>query len=419
MWAQLVEAAGAFLARLTPNTPPAAWLPWVGYTAAAIGALVIFVAVWKISGSSLAAIAAALAYVARPATDHGDILMFALAILGIFFTPQSRARSLMTMPLTIVAVITGNLMVFLLVLAGFGLAVVGDHIAAARGPKGQRLRTTAMVALTLILITAPLPVASTSTPPPPRPLGHDRVTLNSFRALVSNIPTDSALVVDDSITGILFHAIDKDLRRANVIIARTPNDPAFVRQALKWQRVFALPYAQQTLSLEGFKIIDGLHAADRGLAEVVTGGECITASREWQAASSLIGRQDLALVADVADHRGPVVIYLAGPEPIRIDAVNWPPRTLRGFSPRTFDLSDPKDRQDFEQTRTEDQGPRTQDLSGGSVTRIALWRMPDAALQMPIHLSTPATYAAVKLAPEAKNAVSVCPAFPAAVSAIR
>src|SRR3982751_2610576 len=98
MWAQLVEAAGAFLARLTPNTPPAAWLPWVGYTAAAIGALVIFVAVWKISGSSLAAIAAALAYVARPATDHGDILMFALAILGIFFTPQSRARSLMTMP---------------------------------------------------------------------------------------------------------------------------------------------------------------------------------------------------------------------------------------------------------------------------------------------------------------------------------
>jgi hypothetical protein len=419
MWAQLVEAAGAFLARLTPNTPPAVWLPWVGYTAAAIGALVIFVAVWKISGSRLAAIAAALAYVARPATDHGDILMFALAILGIFFTPQSRARSLMTMPLTIVAVITGNFMVLLVVLAGFGVAVVGDHIAAARGPKGQRLRTAAIVALALILITAPLPAASTSSPAAPRPLGHDRVTLNSFRALVSNIPPDSALVDDDRITGILFHAIDKDLRRANVIIARTPNDPAFVRQALKWQRVFALPYAQQTLSQQGFKIIDGLRTADRGLAEVVTGGECVTATREWKAAPSLIGRQDLALVADVADHRGPVVIYLAGTEPIRIDAVNWPPRTMRGFSPRTFSLSDPRDHQAFELERTQDQGPRTEDLGDASVTRLALWRMPDAALQMPVHLSAPATYAAVKLAPESKNAVNVCPAFPTAVSAIR
>ena len=171
--------------------------------------------------------------------------------------------------------------------------------------------------------------------------------------------------------------------------------------------------------MQGFQIADTLHVADRGLAEVLPGGACVAATSEWQAAPTLTQHRDLAFAAERDSGRGPVVIYLSGDEPIHIDATNWPSRTLRGFSPRTFDLAKPQERQDLERQRAEDGAPPTADPSATSITRVALWRMPDAALEMAIHLSAPATRAAVKLAPEAKGGVSVCPAFPATVSAIR
>lgn len=424
MWAQLLEQAGALVARLTPHTPPAAWLPFVGYTVTAIGGLLLAAGTLVMSQSRLASAAVAIAFVATSAADPLGLLLVALTGLGVasFWNRSPKSLPAWVLPSLLFGGFLfsshGGLLGW--AFAGCGLASIGNYVSGSRGPLGPYLRTFAIVVLTLILITAPRPAASTSAPPAPKPLGHDRVTASSFRALVSNIPAGSALIDDDPITGMLFRAIDKDLRRSNVDVIRVENDPAAVRQTLKAsRRVFALPYAQATLAMQGFQIADTLHVADRGLAEVLPGGACVTATSDWQSASSLTQHRDLAFVAERDSRRGPVVIYLAGDEPIHIDAVNWPSPTLRGFSPRTFDLSNPQDRQDLERQRTEDGGPGTEDLKASSITRIALWRMPDAALEMPIHLSAPATRAFVKLAPEAKDEVSVCPAFPATVSAIR
>ncbi len=425
MWAQLLERAAADIARLTPNTPPAVWLPWVGYAATTISALFIAAGTLAITRSRLSSAAVAIAFVATSMLpgDSVGLLLAALTLLGVtsFWNRPPKSLPTWVLPTLLFGgfVFRGHGGWLVWAFAGGGLATIGDYVADMRGPKGPHLRTAwtawtgstaraaAIVALTIILITAPRPAASTSTPPAAKPLGHDRVTVNSFRALVSNIPSGSALVDDDPITRILFRAIDTDLRRANVELARIENDAASVRQTLKApRRVFALPYAQATLAMRGFQILDTLRVADRGLAEVLPGGACVTATNDWQAAPTLTQHRDLAFAAERDDRRGPIVIYLSGDEPIHIDAVDWPSRTLRGFSPRTFDLSNPQDRQDLERQRTEDGGPGTEDPSVRSVTRIALWRMPDAALEMPIHLSAPAAHAAVKLAPESTGDVS-------------
>ncbi|TAK16456.1 MAG: hypothetical protein EPO35_05300 [Acidobacteria bacterium] len=416
----LGEVIGAEIARLTPHTPLGAWLPYARHAAIAGVALLIAESTRRMTGSRMAALAAAIGFVATTATAPSiGLLLIALAFLGAVTATPGRLRGGLLLTLVMAGFLTsswGGPLAW--VLAGAGLACVADSFRATRLPRAAGV--LAIVVLTLVLIAAPLPAATTSEPPAPKPMGHDRATATSFRALVSNLPTGVSLVDDDAMTNVLFRAIEPDLKRARVHIERIANDPAIIRDTLKIRRVFALPHAQASLQLQGFQIIDSLRVADRGLAEIVAGGDCATTTDRWQAAPSLTGNTNLAFVADRESRRGPVVIYLMGNEPIHVSAVNWPARTLRGFSPRTFDLTKDQDRTDLERERAEDQGPGTLDLTAAaSVTRVALWRMPDAALSMQINLSAPATQVFVKLSPEADRLVSVCPAFPAIVSAIR
>jgi hypothetical protein len=425
MWQQLIETVGADIARLTPNTPPAVWLVWGGYALTAVGALLIAAATVATTRSRLVSAAVSIAFLANSArhADPFGLLLVALVLFGVVnawkITPTFPRWAMPT--LLLVGLLfrdRGGLLVW--GFAALGLSAIGDHISTGRGPAGRHLRTLAIVTLTLIMVTARIPAAATSAPPPVRPLGYDRVTLTSFRALVSNLPSGSWLVNDGRVTGILLRAVAKDLSRAHVEIHSAGAEAASVRDAISaGNRVFALPHAQQTLAMHGFQIVDSLRTADRGLAEITVGGRCVEATHWWQDAPSFAGAANLAFAARDDEERGPVVIYLMGAEPIRIEPIDWPSRTLRGFAPRTFDLTNAQDRQDFEQQRTEDRGPWTEDLSVKSLTRLAVWRTPDAAREMMIRLSAPATRAAVQLAPEAKRDVSVCPAFPATVSAIR
>lgn len=418
MWTTLTAQLGAFIARLTPDTPPAAWLPFAGYAGETVAALIVAGTARVFGASRLAAILAAAAWLAvhrDPGTP--GILVIALTLLGLLSVRRWTVSGWLFVTVLLISVTTRTWLLLWVVFA-FGL----DEVVRFIGTAGRRRAagSACVLVLFLIVITAQLPARATSTPPPPAPLGHDRVTLTSLRALISNIPSGSALVDDGPVTNILMRAMAADLDRAHVEIARLPNDPAVVRDALTRRRVFALPHAQQSLQLRGFRIVDGLRTADRGLAEVQAGGECATATDAWQPAPSLAARTDLAFVADNAERRGPIALYLVGDAPIRIDAVNWPPRTLRGFSPHTFDLTKATERQALDQERADDNGPGDARLAATpSATRVALWRMPDAALAMPIRLSAPATLAYLKLSPEATGAVSVCPVFPSSVQPIR
>jgi hypothetical protein len=421
MWSVVLESAGAFVAQHSPHTPPAAWVPIVRYTGEAIAALIIAGSARICGASRLASIAAAVGYVAGAGVaDSLGLLVLAVTAMGAFGLLRLKPPFALVGVLLIVSVVTG---VALLIWTVFALGL--DEIRRSLNPgAGNGLRhriagATLVIALLLVVVAAPLPAAATSTPPAPQPLGHDLVTLTSLRALVSNIPSGSALVDDGPITNMLMRAMADDLARAHVDLARVTDDAAAVRRALASRRVFALPHAQRALQLRGFQVVDGLRVADRGLAEIVRGGDCADATGEWQVAAPLTGHATLALVADRESRRSPIVLFLMGDAPIRVEAVDWPPRTMRGFSVKVFDLGREEDRTALDAERVEYGGP-TVDLTGRAfITRVELWRTPDAALAIPIHLSTPATWVAIRLGAGASPGVSICPAFPSPVQPIR
>lgn len=424
MFANLFEMAAAEITRLTPNTPPAGWLPYAGYALTTAGALLVAAATLSLTKSRLASAAAAIAFVATPGPDPLGLLAGAVALLGIvtLFTAAPKDKpQWIVMPLLLGGLLfsaRGGLLIWMFI--GCGLWEVGNRLPPALGPKGRHLRWVGMITLVIIMIAARVPAAMTSTPPAPKPLGHDRATLTSMRALLSNIPTGAYLVRDDAATDILVRAAQRDFVRARVEIRTIKNDAANIRQLLNFGRVFALPHAQQSLAMQGFKIVDGLRVADRGLAEVVAGAECIVASHGWQDAPQLAGHTSLAFVAADDERRGPVVLMLSGREEfINVNPVGWAPRTLRGFSPRSFDLHSSEGMRDFGQAIADDNLFYNTELTSNMVTRVALWRMPDSPRQMRIELSQSATRVGIYLSPEAKEPVSVCPVFPAPVFPIR
>jgi hypothetical protein len=421
--AHALDLTGAWIIQLTPNTPPAAWLPYARFSWIAVLTLIVAASTRVLSGSRTAAVAAGAGFAASAIFAGGAVgpLVVVLAVFGLFTNPFSRSPYWLIPGLLLLSVLTGAIQEGPITwsLCGCGLAGVA---ASLNGSRRSRVTGPALVAvLTLVIVTARLPAAETSTPAARAPLGHDRATLKSMSALLSNIPSGSAIVDEDPVTDRLFRALAPKLARARLSLGVVSNDAAAVRETLKTTRVFALPYAQQSLSMQGFEMADSLRTADRGLTEVIAAAACVRASDTWQRAPAIEGRTRIALVAAQADERGPASMYLyARSAPIRVAAVNWPARTMRGFSPRTFDPASPADQKELNAQIADDGLEGAPDAAAFPfVTRIALWRMPDAASALAIDLSEPPEHAIVRLSPEAKHPISVCPVFPATVSPIR
>lgn len=421
MWANVLDTLGAAIVRMTPETPPALWLPYAGYAATAIAALVIGWAIVRVTGSWLAAAGMAIAGALTPRVpglEYGP-LVISLMLIGVFLTGNGRVRANTTLAVMILAIATDSVWLISWMFAGFGLALVGDYVATTRGTTSPGLRFAAIVLLTVIAVTARLPAAATSIAPAPKPLGHDRATLKSMRALLSNIPSGSALVAEERAADLIVRAMAGDFERAHVQLTKVRNNASEIRETLKTKRVFALPFAQHDLSLQGFEIFDGLRVADRGLAEVRIGGECVVATHQWQDAPQLAGRTSLAYVATAEDQRDPVVLLLSGREEfIHVNPTGWEPRTLRGFSPKSFDLHSNEGVHEFAAASDGDPLSHSKATSN-MLTRVAMWRMPDAPRIMRIDLDQAAPQVVVYLSAEAKGSVSVCPVFPAPVFPIR
>src|SRR5262245_32913365 len=146
MWQSFLEMLGALIVRATPNTPPAQWLPFVGYAATAICGLLIAIATIRATGSRLIAAAVTVAFVAAPHQLSHSIgpLVIALALLGFVRKPASLPSWVIPTLLVVGLMMDRSSSLILWMLVGSGLAIVADHIAASRGPQGPRLRAAAI-----------------------------------------------------------------------------------------------------------------------------------------------------------------------------------------------------------------------------------------------------------------------------------
>jgi len=261
------------------------------------------------------------------------------------------------------------------------------------------------------------------------PLGHDRMSRNSFAALVGAMPADSVLVAEDALTDLLIRALPgrvRESRRLRVIasdraavVAALSNDQAGIAVPGAGLRVFALPRAQGRLQHLGLRLSDAGDRRIAGLAEVREGLSCTAPlAEEWR--DVLVPADHLALVAADDGSIGPVLLYLASDAPLSPRAVEWPEGTMRGFHPRAYDLADPTQQRTLADEMTAyGAGGIAGWIAGGHVTRIEMWRVPGAPLILPVALASAPHRARARLTgTEADQRLSLCPWYPYEVTPI-
>lgn len=411
-----LEIVGGWLARALPQAAPGEWLPLLSLAAAGATLAITAAFVKRVTDSRIAAVASAIAFAgaATSGVTNPGVLTLCVPILGLVafwrqvFSPTALGAVVAVSALRYITGLPADGWF----LNGLGLASVvlwleRRHVsrAAAGG--------FALV-LSLIIAAARGPVLAAETPPPRAPMGYDQLTTASFRSLLALLPPHSAIVRDDAATAVLFRANQASLERARVDVTMIRNDVDVVRAALNsGRRVFALPYAQHDLQLRGFTLADSLMAVDRGIAEVTGSRSCARPTGDWQFAPALDGATSLAIVADTADDRGPVTMYLGGAEAMTPTPVDWPERTRRGFVFGVFERPDRVDPPPLAELLAEDAVPPTAAIGGDSHnTRLVLWRLPDAALALRVDLTAPVAHAIARLDPGAKGRVIVCPVQP-------
>lgn len=289
------------------------------------------------------------------------------------------------------------------ILTGLGLAAVERQVRRSRWPAAGA--TLATVLLVAVLVPARWPGAP-ALPARPMPEGHDRVTTSDIRALVMRLPHDAVLVREDALTDLHLRAISGRIARAGVNLRAV--DAADVGTIDRGRRVFAWPHAQRALLLEGYRASDaGAFAAD-GLAELRIGGPCETLTREWRSTGALAQAPAVSLQAGTPDARGPVILWLSGPAPIDAARIDWPPAAWRGFHRIVYDL--PGDAADANIARRDDGLPPVE-AAPGAITRVEMWRTPDAPWSLTASLSAPPVRALIRLAPQGSGPLRLCPSF--------
>jgi hypothetical protein len=409
-----LEIAGGWLARGFPQVAPGSWLPLLTLVVAGVTLAIAVGFVRRVTGSRVAAVASAVAFAgaATSGVTGSAALTLVLPILGLV----AFWRQVLAVPgaviVTAALYLTTGLPAPAWFFTGLGLAAVVLWLQR-RHVNGNAAGSAAIV-LALIIAGARGPTLSAEAPPSRTPMGHDQLTATSFRSLLALLPPHSALVRDDAATAVLFRANQPSLDRARVDLTMIQNDSDAVRGALSsGRRVFALPYAQRDLQLRGFTLADSLMAVDRGIAEIKVSKSCAQPTTEWQWTPALDGASALSLVAGSPDDRGPVTIYLGGASAMAPTPVDWPERTRRGFVYGLFARPDRIDSPDLAAVLAEDAVPPTiPTTSDAHITRLVLWRLPDAALSLRVDLTSPVDHAVVRLDPGAEGRVVVCPVQP-------
>ena len=225
---------------------------------------------------------------------------------------------------------------------------------------------------------------------------------------MSLTPPASALVIDDALTDLLHRAAGAEVLGPGRRVA--PRRVFEVGMAVQDTRVFALPRAQFELQHQGFTLDDLSVAGLTGVAEVHAAGACAAMSGTWQPVSELSRGDALAFVASRTEARGPIILYLSGLGPGAPAPRDWPPRAMRGFEQHMYDLRREADRRALQTDIAADRAPASNLIfTSDIVTRLELWRVPDAPLILAVALGHAPTAVIARDRTAGEVGVSLCP----------
>lgn len=308
------------------------------------------------------------------------------------------------------------LLVTLWLVGGVGLGEVSRRAGSA----WRRSAVAAAMLGVLVFVHAmPRIRAQPSAAAPPVPLGHSDLSRRDIVLLLSRMPAGAALVSEDAVTDVLLRSIGRDLGRAGISVAVLPRTPEAIAAALATKPVVLLPRAQGDLQVRGVELGDESGPVVPGAARAIRVVPCAAATESWQPVQLSGGTRTFALVSDDESARGPLEIYVGGPEPMETRALEWPRLARRGLYADTYDRSRPDER---EALAAESSGEGTASdapaITAPHVSRVGVWRVPGAPLALAIEFSTPPSAVLIRQRPGTIGSVRLCHSFPFAVRSL-
>jgi hypothetical protein len=369
----------------------------------------------SLSGSSFSACilpdAPALSLIAASRAMFASIsanpLVAALAALGIISIGRLTNQVVMSVIVLTVASLWATMVVPeqpVGAMAAFALAL---WLMAGRGLAEVQTGGSKVGAFVLAAVLVALQASSASarreaiTPAD----GHHQLTLSMVGTVVGSVPRGAAIVTEDATIDLLTRALPSRLRSADRF-RFVPADPETIAETLRTSRVFALPRSQRLLQQMAVELVDASSLGAAGLAEVRQVHECSAVlGGSPTSLPSIAGVRQLALVAGNEHSCTPI---------------GWPPAAMRGLHGRIFDRSQAADERDFtEELRTYELLPWSAPPTR-YVTRIELWRTPEAPLVLPLSLGGPAgAGTARRLGSNPDQDLRLCPSFPYEIRPMR
>jgi hypothetical protein len=346
-----------------------------------------------------------------------------LAVLGTVTAPglarrpgAGLAAAYVLLPLALAAATptTVGLRLLAPALAGFWLLValgLAALVRAASNRLGGRVAAAVLVALLPLLQLA----QPTVVPPVDRvPFGHERLSVAGMGRMLAVLPRDSVLVTEDATTDLLLRALDGRWQRSgkslHVADRRSPRLPD---AAASPGAVYALPSAQVTLQHLGFRLDAAPPPQLQGVTEVRRGGPCQTLTRQWESASATAAFGAIAMVALDEASRGPVELYVAGPDAFNPYPVGLPAGATLGMDQRTYATSNRDDVAKREGDFTDDGVAADGRLmSAAHVAHLEIWRRAGTPPMVTVNLGAMPDYTVARHLPDSRQKLAICAAFP-------
>ncbi len=250
-----------------------------------------------------------------------------------------------------------------------------------------------------------------------QPRGHDTLTRRDAAHLIGALPSQSTIVIDDAISELLLRSSARIARDSGKVVIAIPRDGRQATQAAASGRLFAMPRAQFELQHQGLTRVASAEAGIAGVVAFERAGACADVDLRWREAPDLARSTRLAVVADRADARGPILIYLGSSTALNPHPLDWPEWSLRGYYANSYDRSNERDRGELERHQANDPAPSDHRVFGFPfVTRLELWRVPNGPMILPLGLgSAPQAALTRGTTPGDEGALRLCPSFPAEI----